>query len=595
MTVFASGYYFFAGISPERPMRSEETEKIPEMQHDIRCSRIYADELAAIFLIEELMIGPGSETMAIRELHNLAGGSGLAAYLANLALAERGREADAGSGQTADLFYRRALALHPAKAVRFQLAAWLAGNGREAEAIAEYLLLLPARDAMDALVKLGASAGEVSLALVEGSHWQAAVEYIYQALDDHKLPSAARLELLGRLGQSHAQLGRHKEALPYLEEAFRAGCTETAWWYARSLEATGNKAAAGAIYEDLGTAGAYRLGLLLKEQGKMEEAARVLGSSESAAARWQAARLWEELGQPERAIAIYLGMAREESRYRDDAAFRAYIIMQRNGQAGAQEMLELLMAYPAWAARLTGEASWESVATPEYEKPSFIRVAEALQQRGRQEWADIALAIGQGRAGLTDMLALGDWHLARGNYFQATRWGIRSLNTEKTERGYLLAYPRPFKELVLEAAAKYELDPHLIWAVMREESHFRPQARSWAGAMGLMQIMPATGMEIAGRKGVELVLDDLLKPEVNIDFGAFYLRRLLNKFEGDLDKVLAAYNGGSGNVRRWSESPLGATPKDFPTAITFFETREYLTKVLDSYLTYNWLYGCFSH
>jgi soluble lytic murein transglycosylase len=249
------------------------------------------------------------------------------------------------------------------------------------------------------------------------------------------------------------------------------------------------------------------------------------------------------------------------------------------------------MAYPAWAARLTGEASWESAATPEYEKPSFIRIAEALQERGRQEWADIALAMGQARAGLTDMLALGDWHLAHGNYFQATRWGIRSLNTEKTERGYLLAYPRPFKELVLEAAAKYELDPHLIWAVMREESHFRPQVSSWAGAMGLMQIMPATGMEIAGMKGVELLPDDLFKPEVNIDFGAFYLRRLLNKFEGDLDKVLAAYNGGSGNVRRWSESPLGTTPEDFPTAITFFETREYLTKVLDSYLTYNWLYG----
>jgi soluble lytic murein transglycosylase len=586
--LLAVAYYIFYEAEPTLGHNGKSVEKPPESQRVTEYSSELDAELADIFLAAELMHAAGQDGM--QELERLALGTGVAAYLANLALAERWKNMTTEPERTPDAFYRRALELYASEPVRFKLAAWLKENGRKAEAITEYLLLVPAQEAMEALKKLDVSAVKVSQTLVRGRDWQAAVDYITWVLQEQDLPLPERLELLGVLGESHAQLGQFKEALPHLKAAFQGGCTKRAWWYARSLEAAGKNSAAAKIYEKLGARGANRLGLILQRQGKRKEAARILLTSDEPAAHWQAARILEELGEPRRAIEIYVGLARGKSRFKDDAAYRAYILMQRKGLPGKEAMRRLLMNYPAWAMRLAGEAAWEAAATPAFEKPAFIRVAEALEHKGKEEWASIALAMGQTRAGFAEMLALGNWHLSRGNYLQATRWGIRSLHREKTWQGYLLAYPQPFQELVRAAAVKYELDPHLIWAVMREESHFNPQAVSRVGAMGLMQIMPATGKNIAARKGVKLATNDLFEPEVNINFGAFYLRQLLNMFHCDVDKALAAYNGGSGNVRRWRESPLGTTTEDFPTAITFLETREYISKVLNSFHTYNWLY-----
>ena len=134
------------------------------------------------------------------------------------------------------------------------------------------------------------------------------------------------------------------------------------------------------------------------------------------------------------------------------------------------------------------------------------------------------------------------------------------------------------------------MNPHLIWAIIREESYYRADIISWAGAIGLMQIMPATGQDIASRLSMTIEDSDLTNPEINIEFGTFYIRAMLDMFSEDTDKALAAYNGGPGNVSRWSNSVLGTTKEDFPTAITFFETQEYITKVKNSYHIYKWLY-----
>ncbi len=392
------------------------------------------------------------------------------------------------------------------------------------------------------------------------------------------------------LGRSYAELGEYATALPYLEKSYREGIADYNWWYARALEATGDMDAAASIYRELGERGAYRLGLIYRDGGKEEKAAQALTSSSNPAARWQGAKLWEELGVLEKALKTYRELAQGQSRYKDDAAYRAYILKEREGLKGTAEMLEILKDYPVWSMRLTGEPELEKKDSPSYETPEFLKVTEALIENDQNEIAEIEMAIGQNRAGLEEKLALGDWYLEQGDYFRATRWGISSLGEEKTCHGYQLAYQRPFEEHVLAAADKYELDSHLIWAVMREESHFRPYAVSWVGARGLMQVMPATGQDIAQQKNMDIEDKDLTDLEINIDFGAYYLRQMLNMFDGDVDKALAAYNGGSGNVRRWSRSPLGTTAEDFPTAITFVETREYIAKVLNSYHTYNWLY-----
>ncbi len=98
-------------------------------------------------------------------------------------------------------------------------------------------------------------------------------------------------------------------------------------------------------------------------------------------------------------------------------------------------------------------------------------------------------------------------------------------------------------DLVATSAAKYRLDPHLIFAVMRQESSFNPRAVSSKGARGLMQLMPATAMRLGVR--------DIFDPAQNIDGGARYLRFLLDTFDGDVQLTLAAYNAGEGAVARY--------------------------------------------
>ena len=119
-------------------------------------------------------------------------------------------------------------------------------------------------------------------------------------------------------------------------------------------------------------------------------------------------------------------------------------------------------------------------------------------------------------------------------------------------------------------AQHYDLDPAFLAAVIEQESKFRADARSSAGAIGLMQLQPATARGIALRTGgSKFVLSDLYDPEINVRYGAWYLHHLLLKYK-DERLALAAYNAGQRNVDRWR-----AAGED----VQFPETRAYVDKV----------------
>ena len=157
----------------------------------------------------------------------------------------------------------------------------------------------------------------------------------------------------------------------------------------------------------------------------------------------------------------------------------------------------------------------------------------------------------------------------------AATWVLRE---PLVRMGGRLLYPIPFRDTVVEAATKASVDPLLVVTVMREESGFSPTARSRAGAVGLMQLMPGTARWIAGRAKVPL--GDLQDPDTNIRLGTAYLGYLHRQFGDDVPRILAAYNGGEGNVARW---------KDLSEA--FPETRHYVQRGLATYAAYRWLYG----
>src|SRR5690242_12058924 len=143
--------------------------------------------------------------------------------------------------------------------------------------------------------------------------------------------------------------------------------------------------------------------------------------------------------------------------------------------------------------------------------------------------------------------------------------------------------PLRHEDIIRQQASEKHVDPALIAAVIYAESHFRDQT-SHAGAKGLMQLMPSTADYIASKSGgTAFVQGDLATPQINIAYGSWYLRYLLDRYHGSVVLTLAAYNAGEGKVDEWSQA-AAARGEPFRVArhIPFAETHHYVGRVLDA-------------
>jgi len=146
-----------------------------------------------------------------------------------------------------------------------------------------------------------------------------------------------------------------------------------------------------------------------------------------------------------------------------------------------------------------------------------------------------------------------------------------------------IALPLRHEDIIRQQARDKGLDPALIAGVIYAESHFIDGRTSSAGAEGLMQLTPATAQYIANKSGgTAFRVSDLGTAQVNIAYGAFYLRYLMRRYGDDVPLVLAAYNAGEGNVDTWIAQARAKDKSLDISAIPFGETRSYVTKVLDA-------------
>ncbi len=203
------------------------------------------------------------------------------------------------------------------------------------------------------------------------------------------------------------------------------------------------------------------------------------------------------------------------------------------------------------------------------DRATAVAEMKARAHRGRLHEGDLKVLSAMLAQGRPERLAMAAQRYLRGWPGEGEQWLFEA------------AYPRPFQDLVEEAARETGVDKALLHAVMRAESGFRASARSPAGAVGLMQVMPTTARVIARRLlGDERLARRLWSPQVNVRLGARYLAELETHFRGHPALVLAGYNAGAGAARRFYER-LRDLPTDvFVEAIPFSQTRAYLKRVI---------------
>jgi soluble lytic murein transglycosylase-like protein/TolA-binding protein len=154
-----------------------------------------------------------------------------------------------------------------------------------------------------------------------------------------------------------------------------------------------------------------------------------------------------------------------------------------------------------------------------------------------------------------------------------------------------LLYPAPYTEALIEYAPPRGVDPRFVLSIMRQESRFRPEAKSIAAARGLLQFIPSTANQMASELGLtDFRQDDLYNPRMAVLFGSQYMGNLFRQFPDMPQAVAASYNGGEDNVARWTARARSNDPDRYVLEIGFAQSKDYVYKVLPNYWVYQTLY-----
>jgi soluble lytic murein transglycosylase len=512
-----------------------------------------------------------------------------AAYQAHIAMARHYASIEASEAEEE---YRAALALHDTVALRLELAHYLEEQGDDDGAYAEYLHVLGERpDAFAGMRRTGQDPLAIAEDLNTATYFSDALETL-QGTDDS--------EALLLRAQALAGLWRYEEA----EVAYRAWLEETPdddtaqLGLARVLAGLDRPDEAFALYQTVDSLDSQLARAELLEEEDPDEALALYLDSPYSVAWWSATTILEEQGRLTETLPLYARLGRTYTYLADDAAYRFYVLAQKVSDEEAQAEGEVLLARFGlnWLALRAAEGEFSLSTAPPLAAAGgdILEKARVLESIGREDLARMELVLAaRFRHALEVDLAMAEALALRGYVVEAQ--AIAEAFIEDHPRAPLafwqLSYPTPYSATVEAAAAEFDVDPLLIWAIMRQESRFDPEALSYVGARGLMQVMPSTQDWIAEQLTEDIPPGDAFTAEANIRLAAWFLRFLLDYYDGDLELAVAAYNGGAGSVDSWLANPLVSDRDDLLRWIGFGETREYLGHVALNYRVYQALYA----
>lgn len=221
---------------------------------------------------------------------------------------------------------------------------------------------------------------------------------------------------------------------------------------------------------------------------------------------------------------------------------------------------------------------------------------DMLAEAGLERGAEAEIARLRARAGESrgPRLRLAEALIERGRTIDGINLGWAVLEDEGAWDQEILhvTYPFPYRELVRREAEEWGIDPFMMAAIIRQESAFKADIVSRAGAIGLMQVMPPTGAQLARAHGPDGFTDaSLTRPEVNLHLGAAFFVDMSRRYDDDLPLVLSAYNAGPTRATRWRRYPEASDPLRFTERIPFTETRGYVKNVRRNLGLYRVMYG----
>lgn len=327
--------------------------------------------------------------------------------------------------------------------------------------------------------------------------------------------------------------------------------------------------------------------------------------------RMRAGQIELHRGRSEAAVAIFEAYLRDfpdGRRWEEAAYWAARTRLELGDTEGASALLRRIRAeepfsyYAVLTADLLGEPyevdlpAGSAPAPPDWVAPG-LRTVDLLVAAGLMDAAtNVAEGLGD-RArseGVEALMAVAEGLNVRGRTLSGINlgWAARAEGAEWTDRLVRIVYPFPYQELVLREAREVGVDPLLLAALIRQESAFVPDIRSSAGAVGLMQVMPATGRDLARDHGVaNFTTETLESPEVNLHLGARFLVDQLGRYGPELPLVLSAYNAGPARANAWRTLPEAGDLLRLTERIPFSETRGYVKNVTRNRRLYEALYG----